>query len=135
MKKLAIIGRILFALPFGIMGLNHFLMTDVFIGMMSSFIPGGAYTILLTGVLLILASILIVLNKFLKTVCYSLAGLLFIFIVTIHIPGLYSANWQIAFIELLKDTGLLGGAIMIAQYSDVLKEISVKNGKHKSKKP
>ena len=120
MKKLAILGRILFALPFGIMGLNHFLMTDVFIGMMSSFIPGGAFTVLLTGALLIAGCISIVLNKNIKVACFGLAGLLFIFIVTIHIPGLFTANWQIALVELLKDTGLMGGAIIIAVLSDSL---------------
>ncbi len=120
MKKLAILGRILFALPFGIMGLNHFLMTDVFIGMMSSFIPGGAFTVLLTGALLIAGCISIVLNKNIKVACFGLAGLLFIFIVTIHIPGLFTANWQIALVELLKDTGLMGGAIIIAVFSDSL---------------
>lgn len=120
MKKLAILGRILFALPFGIMGLNHFLMTDVFIGMMSSFIPGGAFTVLLTGALLIAGCISIILNKNIKVACFGLAGLLFIFIVTIHIPGLFTANWQIALVELLKDSGLMGGAIMIAIFSDSL---------------
>ena len=131
MKNLAIIGRILFALPFGVMGVNHFIMKDYFLGMMSSFIPGGAYTILLTGFLLILACILIMLNQFLKTVCFSLAGTLFVFIITIHIPGLSTANWQIAFIVLLKDTGLMGGAIMIALYSDSLKELSIIKSKRK----
>jgi len=131
MKNLAIIGRILFALPFGVMGVNHFIMKDYFLGIMSSFIPGGAYTILLTGFLLILASILIMLNQFLKTVCFSLAGILFLFIITIHIPGLSTANWQIAFIELLKDTGLMGGAIMIALYSDSLKELSIIKSRRK----
>ncbi|HJV78762.1 MAG TPA: hypothetical protein VJ602_10310 [Paludibacter sp.] len=126
MKKLAILGRILFALPFGIMGLNHFLMTNVFIGMMSSFIPGGAFTVLLTGALLIAGCISIVLNKNLKIACFGLAGLLFIFIATIHIPGLFTANWQIALVELLKDTGLMGGAIMIAVFSDSLKSGDVK---------
>jgi putative oxidoreductase len=126
MKKLAILGRILFALPFGIMGLNHFLMTDVFIGMMSSFIPGGAFTVLLTGTLLIAGCISIVLNKNLNIACFGLAGLLFIFIATIHIPGLFTANWQIALVELLKDTGLMGGAIMIAVFSDSLKSGDVK---------
>ena len=106
-------------------------MKDYFLGIMSSFIPGGAYTILLTGFLLILASILIMLNQFLKTVCFSLAGILFLFIITIHIPGLSTANWQIAFIELLKDTGLMGGAIMIALYSDSLKELSIIKSKRK----
>ena len=131
MKNLAIIGRILFALPFGVMGVNHFIMKDYFLGMMSSFIPGGAYTILLTGFLLILACVLIMFNQFLKTVCFSLAGLLFLFIITIHIPGLSTANWQIAFIELLKDTGLMGGAIMIALYSDSLKELSINKSRRK----
>ena len=131
MNKLAIIGRILFALPFGVMGVNHFLMKNYFLGLMSSFIPGGGFTILLTGFILILACVLIIMNKFLKTVCYSLAGLLFIFIVTIHIPGLSEANWQVAFIELLKDTSLMGGAIMIALYADTLKELSSSKSKQK----
>jgi uncharacterized membrane protein YphA (DoxX/SURF4 family) len=119
MKNIATIGRILFALPFGIIGLNHFLMTDTFLGMMSSFLPGGGYTIMLTGVFLIATSILIILNKFVKIVCFSLAGLLFLFIVTIHIPHLFSADsavMQEGLFGLLKDTGLMGGALIIAAY-------------------
>jgi putative oxidoreductase len=118
MKTLAIIGRVLFALPFGIIGLNHFLMTDVFLGMMSSFIPGGGFTVLMTGALLILASISIVLNKYIKITCFCLAGLLLIFILTIHIPGLFTTNAELALVELLKDTALMGGAIMIAVHFD-----------------
>jgi uncharacterized membrane protein len=116
MKNLAVIGRILFALPFLVMGLNHFFMTDLLVGMMSSFIPGGGFTILLTGLILIAASVSIMLNKFLKIACYSIAGLLFLFITTIHIPGLFTANWQLSLIELVKDMGLLGGSILIAAY-------------------
>ena len=129
MNKLAIFGRILFALPFGILGLNHFLMTDVFIGMMSSFIPGGAYTILVSGLLLIVASISIILNKNIKIACFGLAALLFIFITTIHIPGLFNADpklAQLSLIELLKDTGLMGGAIMIAVYLDSIENLGKK---------
>jgi uncharacterized membrane protein len=120
MKNIATIGRILFALPFGIIGLNHFLMTDTFLGMMSSFLPGGGYTILLTGAFLIAASICIILNKFIKVVCFSLAGLLFLFIITIHIPHLIyttdARSYQEALFGLLKDTGLMGGALIIAAY-------------------
>ena len=101
-------------------------MTDVFIGMMSSFIPGGAFTVLLTGALLIAGCISIILNKNLKIACFGLAGFLFIFIVTIHIPGLFTSNWQIALVELLKDTGLMGGAIMIAVFSESLKSNNIK---------
>jgi len=116
MKNLAVIGRILFALPFLVMGLNHFFMTDLLVGMMSSFIPGGGFTILLTGLILIAASVSIMLNKFIKIACYTIAGLLFLFITTIHIPGLFTANWQLSLIELAKDMGLLGGSILIAAY-------------------
>lgn len=129
MNKLAILGRVLFALPFGIMGLNHFLMTNIFVGMMSSFIPGSAFTVLLTGALLIVASISIILNKNLRIVSFGLAGLLFIFIVTIHIPGLFNTDpkfVQTSLIELLKDTGLMGSAIMIAVFSDTFKIESTK---------
>lgn len=129
MNKLAILGRVLFALPFGIMGLNHFLMTNIFVGMMSSFIPGGAFTVLLTGALLIVGSISIIMNKNLRIVSFGLAGLLFIFIVTIHIPGLFNPDpkfVQTSLIELLKDTGLMGSAIMIAVFSDTFKSESTK---------
>ena len=126
MKNLAIIGRVLFALPFGLMGLNHFLMTNIFLGMMSSFVPAGAYTILIIGALLIAASISIILNKNIKLACFGLAGLLFLFIATIHIPGLFTINWQLALVELLKDAGLMGGALLFAVYSDSQKKESIK---------
>jgi len=129
MKNLAILGRILFALPFGLMGLNHFLMTNTFIGMSSTFVPTGAYTILIIGAILILASISIILNKNIKLACFILAGLLLLFIATIHIPGLFNADIKVAqlsLIELLKDTGLMGGAIMFAVFSDSMTVKSTK---------
>jgi len=122
MKNLGIIGRILFALPFGIMGLNHFLMSDMLLGMMSTFIPGAGFTLWLIGAMLIIASISILLNKYVKIACFWLAGLLFLFITTIHVPHLFTDNWQIALMELLKDTSLMGGAIMIALYLDSQKK-------------
>ena len=127
MKNLSIIGRILFALPFGIIGLNHFLFTEIYLGMLTSFIPEGVFTIFLTGAVLIGASISIIFNKYIKTACFILAALLLIFILTIHIPGLFSPDLkttQFALMELLKDTGLMGGALMIAVYYD---KINIEN--------
>lgn len=109
------IGRVLFALPFGIIGINHFLVIDFFKGMLTSFIPGGGFTIVLTGILLLAASISIILKKYIVISCWLLAGLLGIFIITIHIPNLFvPADAQIAFMQLLKDTALMGGALLIA---------------------
>ena len=115
MKKMTTIGRILFAIPFAIFGINHFLMTDYYLGMLTSFIPLGAYTIILTGIMLIAVSISIISKKFVKLSTTLLAVLLFIFIITIHIPHLIiETDKTISLIALLKDISLMGGSLMIA---------------------
>lgn len=115
MKNLSTIGRILFALPFGIIGLNHFILKDYFAGLLTSFTPGGGYTILLVGAALILASVSIILNRYVLVASISLAALMLIFILTIHIPGLLNTeNYMIPLFGLLKDTGLMGGALIVA---------------------
>jgi len=115
MKKITTIGRILYAIPFALFGINHFLMTDYYLGMLTSFIPLGAYTIILTGIMLIVASISIITKKFVKISTIMLAILLFLFIVTIHIPNLFQdTNRTVTIIALLKDISLMGGSLMIA---------------------
>jgi uncharacterized membrane protein len=117
MKKLRTLGRILFAIPFALFGINHFLMTDYYLGMLTSFIPLGAYTIILTGILLLAASISIITKKFVRLSTILLAILLFIFIVTIHIPHLFTeADRTVTLIALLKDISLMGGSLMIAGF-------------------
>jgi len=116
MKNFTTLGRILFALPFAVFGINHFVMKEYYIGMLTSFIPLGAYTIILTGIMLIAASISIILEKFVKISTVLLAILLFVFIVTIHLPHLFHNDPErtVTLIALLKDISLMGGAIMIA---------------------
>jgi uncharacterized membrane protein len=115
MKKITTLGRILFAVPFALFGINHFLMTDYYLGVLTSFIPLGAYTIILTGIMLIAASISIITKKFVKLSTIFLAVLLFIFIVTIHIPHMFTDTDKTAtLIALLKDISLMGGSLMIA---------------------
>jgi putative oxidoreductase len=115
MKNITAAGRILFAIPFAIFGINHFLMMDYYVGMLTSFVPLGAYTIILTGIMLIVASISIISKKFVKFSTLMLAVLLFVFIVTIHIPHLLTGGDKTAtLIALLKDISLMGGSLMIA---------------------
>ncbi len=115
MKKLTTIGRILFAAPFALFGINHFLMLDYYLGILTSFVPLGAYTIILTGIMLIVASISIITKVLVKFSALLLAILLFIFIVTIHIPHLFTdADKTITIIALLKDISLMGGSLMIS---------------------
>jgi putative oxidoreductase len=115
MKNLTTIGRILFAIPFALFGINHFLMLDYYLGMLTSFVPLGAYTIILTGIMLIAVSISIITKFLVKFSTLILAILLLIFIITIHIPHLISdTDKTITIIALLKDISLMGGSLMIS---------------------
>ena len=118
MKYLTSIGRILFGIPFVLLGLNHFLMIDYYLGMLTSFIPSEAYTMILTGLMLMAAGVSIILNKLVRLSTLLLALLLFIFILTIHIPHLISDTDKTpTLIALLKDISLMGGSLMIAGIS------------------
>jgi putative oxidoreductase len=118
MKKLTTAGRILFALPFAIFGINHFLMLDYYVGMLTSFIPLGAYTIIITGILMIATSISIMTKKYIIQSTLILASLLLLFIATIHIPHLIEGGDRATtLIALLKDISLMGGSLMIAGLS------------------
>ncbi|MBE0678549.1 MAG: DoxX family protein [Bacteroidales bacterium] len=117
MKNLATVGRILFALPFAVFGINHFLMLDYYMGMLTSFVPLGGYTIILTGLIMIGVSISIITKKFIRLSTLILAGLLLVFIVTIHIPHLLDGSDRTPILmALLKDISLMGGSLMIAGY-------------------
>ncbi len=121
--QLTTIGRILFALPFGLLGINHFIMKNFYLMMVTSVIPFMGFSVLLVGLLLIVASVCIMFNKMVQLSCWTLASLLLMFIVFIHIPNLFNeANQTIALIELMKDTALLGGSLMIAGMSNKSKE-------------
>jgi putative oxidoreductase len=115
MNALTTIGRILYALPFALFGINHFIMKDFYMGELTSFIPFGGYMILLTGVILILTSLSILTKKYIKISTLTLAFMLLLFIATIHIPQLFDEEKKmIAMIALLKDISLMGGSLMIA---------------------
>jgi len=115
MKNISLTGRILYALPFAILGLNHYLMVDYYTGMLSSFIPGGVYTVFLTGFLMIAAAVFIILRKFVKAATLTLAILLALYILTIHIPHLFIGDFELAqvLMPMLKDVSLLGGSLLI----------------------
>jgi uncharacterized membrane protein YphA (DoxX/SURF4 family) len=116
LKHITTLGRILFAIPFAIFGINHILMVDWYLGTFSSFIPLGPFTIIFTGIVLIATSISIITKYYVRFMAYVLAVLLAIFILSIHLPHLFddTSEKAIVMITLLKDISLLGGSLMIA---------------------
>ncbi|MEZ5001279.1 MAG: hypothetical protein R2744_10370 [Bacteroidales bacterium] len=115
MEKISTLGRVLYALPFAFFGINHFVMFDYYLGILTSFIPFGGYLIMFTGVIMIAASISIIFKKFIRITAITLATLLFVFIVAIHIPDMFDPETKMmGLIMLMKDTSLMGGSILIA---------------------
>ena len=77
--------------------------------------PEGIIWVYLIGAFMIAASVSILLKKYTKTTCLVLSLVLLLVVFTIHIPGLFNPNFmQISMINVLKDTGLAGGGLIIA---------------------
>jgi len=113
MNNLKNIGRIMFAVPFGIFGMMHFMMASNMTGMVPSWVPGGVFWVYVTGMALVAAAISIIAKKQIYLASVLLAVLLGVFVMTIHIPALLGGD-QMAMGGMLKDISLAGGALLIA---------------------
>lgn len=117
------VGRLLFALPFGIFGIIHFLTGSDLAGMIPEFIPGDIIWVYLTGAALIGSSVCIVAQIKVRLVSLLLSLMLLIFALTIHLPELLMETPN-ALPNLLKDLSLSGGALFLAAlYEDVDDEL------------
>lgn len=110
-------GRIIFAIPLLIFGIFHFMNGSAMSGMIPSYIPGGVFWAYLTGAGFIAASISILINVQTRLACFLLAGMLLVFILTIHLPGVFSTDQMKSMMSvsgLLKDLTIAAGAVVIA---------------------
>lgn len=106
------IGRYLYALPFGVFGLLHFMNAPLMAGMVP--IPGGELWVYLTGAAFLAACVSIIIEKKARLACILLGVLLLIFVLTIHLPAIIGSEMQPSMTNLLKDLALAGGAWFIA---------------------
>src|SRR6056297_2017245 len=111
-------GRLLFALPFGIFGILHFMMAENMSGMVPDFMPGGVLWVYLTGVALLAACVSFVTQIQVRLAGLFLALMLVIFVLSVHLPAVMSGS-ETAMPKLLKDLSLAGGALILAgRYGD-----------------
>ncbi|MCA1745142.1 MAG: hypothetical protein LC643_05445 [Bacteroidales bacterium] len=115
MNNFTTLGRILFAIPFGLFGINHLFLYNWYVGNFTSFLPIGPFSVITTGIIMILVSISIITKKYITLSTQVLAIMLLIFIAAIHIPHLINGeNTTMVTITLLKDISLIGGSLMIS---------------------
>jgi putative oxidoreductase len=121
MKQYHIVSRVaiyLLSIVLFAFGVFHFLHPRDLLLFLPEFLPGGIIWVYLVGAAFILVALSFFTNKMVKLAAYLLAGLLIIFILTIHLPNYINANnpesKQMALINLLKDTAIVGFALHIA---------------------
>ena len=99
-------------------GIYHFLHPKNLIIYLPQFIPGGLAWIYIVGSAFILAAIAFIINRMARLAGYLLAIMLFVFVLTIHLPNYLHAGdaemRQLALINLLKDMALGAFALHIA---------------------
>jgi len=116
---IAKIGRFVYAIPFAIFGLFHFMNANAMAGMVP--IPGGSFWVYLTGIALVGASLALIIQKEVKLVALLLGIMLLIFALSIHLPGVISGGegMQTSMSNMLKDLALAGAAFFVSGvYSD-----------------
>ena len=121
-QTLSRIAIILLAIVMAVFGIYHFLYPQNLMGYVPSFLPAaGNLWVYIPGAAFILAAIAFITNRMVKLAAYLLAALLFIFVLTIHLPNFLNGGndeyRQLSLINLLKDTAIAAFAMHIAANS------------------
>lgn len=109
------LGRYLFAIPFAIFGIMHFMNAEQMAGMA----PGGEIMVYITGVAHLLASISILIGKYDKLAAVLLAIMLLLFIIP-HAQMMSENPMEMG--NILKNIIMAGGALL---YASVARDNSV----------
>lgn len=105
------VARIIYSVPFAVFGLLHLIKGGKMAGIVPSWIPGGVFWVYVTGLAFLAAAVSIITQKQMRMASFGLAAMLLIFILTIHLPAVMGGG---ALTGLLKDTALMGAALMLA---------------------
>jgi uncharacterized membrane protein len=109
---------IILAIVMAVFGVYHFNHAREMIVFVPAFLPGGITWVYVIGVAFILVAIALLFHKGVKIAGYTLAILLFLFVLLIHLP-----NWRnagdpdmrtMAFMNLLKDSAIAAFAMYVA---------------------
>ena len=87
------VSIVLLALVMAVFGIYHFMYPQNLVGYVPSFLPAaGNLWVYIPGAAFILAAIAFITNKMVRIAGYLLAILLFIFVLTIHVPNYHECR-------------------------------------------
>ena len=111
-----------------VFGILHFIKPDDLVNYVPNWVPGGKVWVLLTGAAFVAAGLSFLTNKFVKYSGYALAFLLFLFVLTIHLPNALNSGdpalRQVSFVSVLKDMALSAFALYIASNADYRRHLT-----------
>ena len=111
-------ARVLLVLPFAIFGLGHLTNAQSMVGMVPAFLPMALLLVYLTGMVQLVASVMVVVNKNGDKAALALAALALVYALTIHFPAMGAAAddgaKMMAMSHMLKDLALAGGALAMS---------------------
>src|ERR1700693_1697476 len=112
------IAIFLLAVVLIVFGIELFVNTRNMFIYVPTWIPGGITWVYIVGAACIIVAVSFIINRMVKVTAYLLALLLFSFVFGVHLPNyLNTADieyWQLAFLNVLKDTALAAFALYIA---------------------
>jgi uncharacterized membrane protein len=104
------VAVVLFAIVIAVFGLYHFIDPENLVLFVPSYMPSSHIWVYVVGLVLILASVSIVLNRQVKLASYVLAPLLVIFALAIHLQGYLSLSDKqlkaLSFLNMIQDLAL-----------------------------
>lgn len=107
------LGKWLYAAPFLVFGLFHFMGAKGMAEMMSP--PGGEIMVYITGAALVAAAVSMFIGKMDKLAATLLGVMLLLFVLILHLPGAMEGN-QLSTTMVLKDLSMAGAAWMYARH-------------------
>ncbi|HEY6251082.1 MAG TPA: hypothetical protein VI685_14060 [Candidatus Angelobacter sp.] len=115
MEKVQVFGRLFLAVPMGVFGAEHFTAAKIVASIVPSWIPGHLFWAYFVGAALIAAAVSITLKKYAVLAAALLGGMIFSFVLLIHVPNLVSQpDDRFALAVLLRDLFFSGGAFAFA---------------------
>lgn len=111
-----------------VFGVYHFFKPGNLVTFVPVWVPGGKAWVYIVGAAFIATGLSFLTNMMVKYSGYALAILLFIFVVTIHLPNFLNSGdpdlRQMSFVSLLKDLALCAFALYIASNADYRKHLT-----------
>ena len=127
MEKMERLGRLLFAAPMVVFGVQHFLYPAFLATLIPSWIPWPSFWEDVVGVAFIAAAVSIATNKAARLAALLLGAMFGLFVLVLHVPRVVEAvrsldEWESAFVAV----AMSGGAFVVAEASSARRRSAVK---------